>query len=539
MKTFLRLWFFLVLACIADARQPLIVTGWDSPTPAQFHEHVAEFEKWAVFDGTTIKPTRRGVDSQNAFSREPWQWEDFAAELADLRAAKTTTCRETYLTLYASPGDVDWFDDAGWREVVNHWRLLARLAKQGGLRGLLYDSEPYEKPFQQFCYAAQAEFARHTFAEYRVKARERGREVMRAVVEEFPNVTIFSYRLFSDLLPLLDVGDVTRALEPDTYGLQPAFVDGWMEVAPATLTIIEGTEDIGYRANSPAEYDAAFTRERLRLPEFLASEHREKFARQLRIGQSLYLDAHINPPGNPWTIDRTGSSSEGRLAANLASALAASDGLVWLYGEQARWWPGGDTKLPMWPEKMPGALDAISRARDPAAFAHRIFAAEKSPPNLLTNADFSKAEGNAPEGWFTWQADGSHGAFSCADGRVEIRGAKEAVVGFIAKVEPGAVLAVRLRVKCAGRGLGALSIGWKTTDGKWTASAHNRRFVAASPPAVDGWQEITGLVEVPRTATRLVFMPSAGSQLGESDRATFTDAALTLVPTGEQRSTYP
>src|SRR5512137_2481968 len=220
----------LALAAVASAHPPIIVTGWDSPSPAQYRQHLAEFERWGVFDGTTIRPTRRAAngrdaDSRFTFSHEPWKWEEFAGALADLRAAKPTTCRETFLMLYANPGDVDWFDDAGWREVVNHWRLLARLAKQGGLRGLLYDAEPYVKPHSQFRYGAQPQAATHTFAEYRAKVRERGREVMRALAGEFPDATIFTYRLFSDLLPLLDSGDLNRALEPDTYGLQPSFVD--------------------------------------------------------------------------------------------------------------------------------------------------------------------------------------------------------------------------------------------------------------------------------------------------------------------------
>ncbi len=530
--------FFFALTFVATARPPLIVTGWDSPSPSQFRKHVAEFEKWGVFDGTTISPTRRAangveVDVKNAFSREPWKWEEFTDALADLRAAKPTTCRETFLMLYANPGDVDWFDDAGWREVVNHWRLLARLAKQGGLRGLLYDAEPYVKPFSQFRYAAQPEFAKHTFAEYRAKARQRGREVMRAVAKEFPDATFFTYRLFSDMLPLLDSGDLARALEPDTYGLQPAFVDGWMDVAPGRLIVIEGTEDIGYRANAPDAYNAAYTRQRLRLPEFIAPENRGKFSRQLRIGQSLYLDAHVNPPGHPWTIDRTGSSPARRLAANISSALAASDGLVWLYGEQARWWPGGDAKAQTWAQKLPGAVNAIRRAKDPAGFARSLFAEGKVTTNLLTNADFSKTDGKSPAGWFTWQSDDSHGAFACTNGRAEIRGAKEAVVGFTARTGPGAVLAVRLRVKSEGRGLGALSIGWKTPDGKWTAHAHNARFLPSAPSAADGWQEITGLVEVPRDAGQIVFMAAASAQTGASDRCSFKDAVLTVVPTDE------
>jgi hypothetical protein len=202
----------------ASPRVPIIATGWDSPNTRQFRDGLAAFEAWGVFDGTTLRASRRlagGKEQQAsvvAFSRETWQWNEFAPALTDLKAAKPTTCRDNYLMLYSNPGDVDWFDDAGWSAIVDHWRFLARLARQGGLRGLLFDAEPYTPPHSQFRYGAQAETERHTFAEYRAKARQRGRDVMRAVCAEYSEITIFSYRLFSDMLSLLDSGDLTGAL---------------------------------------------------------------------------------------------------------------------------------------------------------------------------------------------------------------------------------------------------------------------------------------------------------------------------------------
>ena len=83
-----------------------------------------------------------------------WHGVEFADCVRDLQAAQPKQATNNFLMVYANPGDVDWFDDAGWREVVDHWRLLARVAKQGGLRGLLYDAEPYTPPHSQFRYGA-------------------------------------------------------------------------------------------------------------------------------------------------------------------------------------------------------------------------------------------------------------------------------------------------------------------------------------------------------------------------------------------------
>ena len=518
------------------ARPPIIATGWDSPGPRQFREGLTTFEGWGAFDGTTLRATRRTAEGAEqgaiyAFSREQWAWSEFAAALADLKAAKPTTCRENYLMLYSNPGDVDWFDDAGWRAIVEHWRLLSRLARQGGLRGLLFDAEAYTPPYAQYLYRAQPQHDKHSFAEYRLKARQRGREVMEAVRVEFPNAIIFTYRLFSDMLGLLDSGNLELALEADTFGLMPAFVDGWLDVMPPAMRVIEGTEDIGYRANSPAAYNAAFTRLKLRLPEFVAPEHREQVRRQFGVGQSLYLDAHVNPPDNPWYIDRTGSTPAARLAANVASALAASDGVVWLYGETGRWWPSGDPKHPMWPERLPGAVGAIRRAKDPAGYARELLHRTPAPRNLLDNGDFALAPApdGPPTGWFQWQDDTSHGRVTSAEGRVELRAVLQGCVGCLTAVQPGHTYAVRLRAKSQGHGLASLGIGWKTAAGAWTAQAQNRRFLGAGPADAEGWREIVGLVEAPSEAGQLVFMSAASAQLSEADRCWFDDAAVVEV----------
>ena len=306
-----------------------------------------------MFDGTTIAPTRRladgrVVDSRKAFSSDHWDWAEFADCVRNLQAAQPKQATNNFLMIYANPGNVDWFDDAGWGEVVDHWRLLARVAKQGGLHGLLYDAEPYTPPHSQFRYGAQPGRDRHGFDEYCVQARQRGREVMRTVAAEYPEITVMTYRLFCDLLDASNSHNLPAKLEPHTYGLQPAFVDGWCDVMPPTVCLVEGDED-GYRFNSEAEFNRAFTRLRLNAAAFVSPENRDKFNAQFRIGHGIYLDAHVNPPSSPWHIDLQGGTAAQRLTANVAAALAASDGFVWIYGEQGRWWSGGNRSYPMWP----------------------------------------------------------------------------------------------------------------------------------------------------------------------------------------------
>ena len=50
---------------------------------------------------------------------------------------------------------------------------------------------------------------------------------MRAVAEEYPEITVITYRLFCDLLDASGSHNLPAKLEPHTYGLQPSFVDGW------------------------------------------------------------------------------------------------------------------------------------------------------------------------------------------------------------------------------------------------------------------------------------------------------------------------
>jgi len=517
-----------------------IATGRDHPTPAEFRQHLAEFEKHP-FDGAVIKPTRRLADGTDhpaspAFSRDPWQPAEIEAMVADLKEAKPSRARDNFLLVQARPGDVDWFDDTGWRETVDHWRLLARAAKLGGLRGLCFDPEPATASASIFNYQTQPRRAEKDFAAYAKIARDRGREVMLAVGAEFPEAVIVCHRLYSDLLPLVTSEVSPAALLPaHPWGLLPAFVDGWWDAVPPKLLLIEGDQETGHRANSEAEFNRSYTLLRTQAPRLAAPEHRTKLRAQLLVGHGLNLDAYLNPRGSAAFIDPQGGPPEARLAANAAAALRASDGWIWVHGETGRWWPAPvgaavETTVAAWPDRFPGAAAALARARSPLAAARERLATASPAENRLANADFAKTgKENLPSSWWTWQRDDSRGTARREASVIDASqpataswsAAAEAFFGQDLPVKAGESYALGSRVKWTGHGTAALKIGWKDTKGQWTAPAANVLVPPEGMPDADGWHSLAALVRVPSGATQLVFMLGTQGQTSAEDRAHF------------------
>lgn len=526
----------LALVCVSGACRAapnrLIATGWDSPNAAEFRRNAAEFEKWP-FDGVTIFPTVQRADGRSAsngyaFGREKWAADGCRGMIADLQSTHSRLKAQSFLFCNANPGDVDWFDDAGWAQIVDHWRQLAHAARLGGLRGLLFDLEPYTPPAQQFNDESQPGTARHSFAQYALKARARGREVMQAVAREYPGATIFSYRLLSDLLPLTGQGgDPRQVLSGNTYALMPAFVDGWLDAAPPTITIIEGNEDIGYRANSPETFNRAYTRLRTEIPALLDPAHAGKYRSQVLIGHSLYLDAYANPPGSTWYIDPLGGTPTARLEANVAAALRAADsGYVWVYGERGRWWPprAGASPYPLWTEKLAGCDAALRRAKDPSGVARAAIQSAQPSDNLLRNTDFaSQGVNGLPSGWEIWQQDGSRGRPAAAQGVLLWAGAASATFLQEVAVQPGVPYALGARLRRVGHGSAMLSIGWKDAQHRWCAPEAALSLPPAAGSDAQGWQEVSGILTPPAGSAYMAVMFSVHNQPSPQDRALFRD----------------
>ena len=526
-------------AAIANTGAPrrFIAMGPDSPTPAAFRAGLSEFEK-LPFDGTLIEPRRQLADGSErpadaVFTREPWQPSEIDAMVAELKQAKPGRARDSFLALRAAPGDVDWFDDAGWRETVDHWRLMARSAKLGGLRGLAFDPAPGSGRGPLFYFPAQSQRLEKDFAAYAKIARDRGREVMLAVATEFPEAVILCPTLYSEFLPLLAGDSSPAALLPShRLGLLPAFLDGWWDAATPKIQIVDGCRPVSRTATSEPDFLRTFASLRTQAPRLAAAEHRTKLRSQLLIGHGLILDDFLTQKSpNGKSAEPVQTSPEARLSNHANAALRASDGWIWIDGTAGRWWStNAENTSPLWPDAFPGVTAALTRARTPAAAARARLTSASPAENRLANPDFSQ-EGREglPELWWTWQRDDSRGtarrhppvADANQPATASWSAATEAHFGQNIPVKPGESYAIGTRLKSTGHGVAWIKIGWKDTKGLWTAEDARITIPPDGAPDPDGWHDLAAIIKVPSGASQLVLMLGAQDQLTDADTVRF------------------
>ena len=540
----------IALCAQVDAQEKkLIAVGWAMPNAAQLRE-MSDLMDTLPFRGSSLRFTGRNGSPflDFAFGREAWKEEDVAQIIEDLAAARPQRHTKCFLDIKATPGDVDWFDDEGWAIIVDHCRTAARVAKEGGIPGLLFDPESYRGA--QFDYLSQPEAGIHSFDAYRQMARRRGREVMTAMADEYPDTTIFSLFLLS--IFQRQAGHSSLALAVQRYGLYPAFVDGWLDAAPADVTLIDGCES-AYRFNSKVEYLAAANAIRNNCQYLVSPENRYKYRAQVQVSFGLYADAYVNPPDSSWYIDPGDQTPLERFRANLAHALDAADEYVWLYGEKASWWtaPGAQTDDPGWSDLLPGIEEVLWQVTEPAEYAAHVLAeAGDQTASLLTNGHLSSETGEAPQGvpaddwlqegapagWSFWQSaaaesEGSPGwdgnVGHDAPGAATMRAVRKGCLIQSIEVAPGGRYAVEAWHRQRGEGVPSVRVRWQTAEGSWHAE-HEDSFLMTHG-AEGEWHRMIGVVRVPEGAGRLVLLLFSDGQRSEEDVIWWDDALILKV----------
>lgn len=372
---------FIVSSLASAAKNPyagkkLIEYGWDVPDTAFVRAHIAEMEK-VPFDGVVIrvfaKPGSGDQLGWRTFSKQRIKPEEYEHAIADLKATKFKRFTDNFIQVIAYPGDVDWFDP-DWSAVAHNAGCLARIAKLSGCRGIMFDPEHYS---EHLVWKYKAQPAGRTFEEYAEKIKECGKEFIRAINKEYPNITILT--LYGPSLPYLQ--SRPGGLEAADYGLLMSFYDGMCEAATSGTIIVDGYESsYGYRKPMLFEDGRKTVLESARA----ISTEQSAFRKHIRCGFGVWADFNsANIPWNPTDFTKNYWTPE-ELRASLAYALGSSDGYVWVYSERLKWW---DFDVPK------PYVDALALAKTgpgPAPAQSRTF--DLPPPRAADQRNYKDEE---------------------------------------------------------------------------------------------------------------------------------------------------
>jgi hypothetical protein len=315
----------------------LLFYGWDQPSLEELQANGHRLTQ-SPFDGTAIRLSGR----PNIFMTTPLAAADFDADRQRAAALSIPKLRDSYLVMNAAAADdFDWTNDTHWKASLENIRKFASVAKAAGLRGIVFDMEPYGK--SPWTYGTQPAARNISFAAMTAVVRLRGNDMIRVIEREYPGAQIWS------LYGLTALGDLVKsektperiftALAEEDYGLWPAFFAGWLEAASTDLRIVDGNEPAYYYTRR-SEFVAARGFVRERLPALLPFELRPIYDRIVQAGSSVYVDGVLDLHKSPRFIGYYFTSDEARhalLRNNVINALTTASGVVWVYHENAKW----------------------------------------------------------------------------------------------------------------------------------------------------------------------------------------------------------
>ncbi len=398
--------------------------GWacDWTDANYFASHIRDLEKLPL-DGyviTVYPDDKRGqTESRHCmwFGGTRYTKADFSKTVARLRSARSkkltdnfidfeTTVRDTSgRPVTDSDANLDWFDPS-WPVITQKAGIAAWIAKQAGFKGIFLDVEPYgggkgtwRYPFQYDTFAkyqTEGSAPLKSLSEYERMVRIRGREFMRAMVREYPTITIV-------VIPNTGWG---------ASDLVATFVNGMLEVR-GKASIVDGGEET---------YPAITYQDFISIRNLGDSYKNTPLRKSITHAFGVWVDnrADINvwqtAPANFDKNYRTPNDLEN----TLYGALSASDKYAWLFiWNSIPWWSPSfkDGKLENVPEEY---VEAVRNSRKPhdlawtplvttprtAYFDDAVLVEgatiTDASPNLLTNPgleDWTTSDPIGPVGW--------------------------------------------------------------------------------------------------------------------------------------------
>lgn len=316
---------------VSQDGKKLIEWGWDEPDTKYIRENIEKMEQFP-FDGLVFHATS---GSGTNLAWEVWgarrfERGEFSQAIDDLKATRFNRFTDRFLRVNVTPANVDWFDDQAWATIAHNFGVAAQIAKEGACKGFMFDTEQYDG-VTVFDYRQQKDKDKKSFAEYQAKVRQRGQEWMKAVNQQFAEITIlmtFGYDVCT-----------WRAATPNdrstaAYGLLADFLDGALDACSPETTLVDAWE-FSYPYKERKQFEEAY--ETITTKSLTATAAPEKYRRQVKAGFGIWMDHKRKG----WDVGDFSNNyfSPAELESAVRSALEVSDGYVWIYSERPKWWP--------------------------------------------------------------------------------------------------------------------------------------------------------------------------------------------------------
>jgi hypothetical protein len=340
--------FLLILSGTTHAQQlkKLIEWGWDEPDTKFMRQNVEKMEQ-LPFDGLIfhVLSDKGGNFVWEMWGKKRFDLAEFQQAMNDLNATPFKKLSDRFLRVNVTPGNVDWFDDQAWSVVASNFSVAAKIAKQGGCKGFMFDVEQYND--QLFDYRKQSHRDTKTFSDYRAKVRQRGQEWMKSVNGPYSDITIlltFAYSI---------TGGQPNDRAKASYGLLGDFIDGMLDACTPQTKFVDGWEG-AYTYKKKEQFDGAYDSIKVKLAALAADP--EKYRRHFVAGFGIWMDCAWNRVG--WHTDAFSKNffSPTAFESSVRLGLQRTDEYVWIYTEQPRWWT--NEKLP------PAYVEALKAAKE-------------------------------------------------------------------------------------------------------------------------------------------------------------------------------
>lgn len=392
----------------------VIYHGWDVglATPSDVLKHADAFDRLAI-DGISLKLRGARDGSTVDATYRVGEFDDLIPVYRRITAHKSL--RESFLLCGTMPYRrgvrYAWTDDAAWARIGANFRELARVAKAGGLKGLMIDNEDYCRS-NQFRHVPEADGDWATVTQL---VRRRGRDFFRGIFAVYPDITLIFFWAYIDN-ERAHLSSMPQETLRASGRLTCAFLDGMLDVMPPTATFVEGNENAYAYETFRGDFDRAAVEVLSDMVKVVAPENRAKYRAHVRNGYGLYLDEFVNDPirrrpGQPdwpnhwYRGPRNGSRAE-HFREIVEGAVRAADAYVWVYGEtfaaidwgdtldQSQWSLAFDQRT-TW-DKTIGLSSKLALLRGGAGYAASRVAAIRAAgaePNLLPETAFAGTAG--------------------------------------------------------------------------------------------------------------------------------------------------